>query len=364
MSPLCAVGTLDTGEPGHTIPGRHINGCPLDDGCDGCLPALAADGIRTCAWHESRVREALRAFPALWVDLGERPRLNGVSRAPDSTEAPSLALTDDPLWARSAIRGHLVTWCKILEANYGITLPDETTIANATRKRAAHHSNLAAQARAAAYLLNAPTAGTLHPDPAAAEHMRKEHAHHTQVAAAARENRETGQDVIAALADHVRTQLNRLLAHPEHAELITTDLTSALREGRRWANRSRVSGTRLPCPDCGELSYIEVDENKDITCRHCNAKGDATYWGKHAPPIPESLNLADLKDWLRKQGLHATERQLRGWADRGHLRPIPRDNDRDAAGRVLDRLFEPMASLRIAHDLLSKPRHERDRTIA
>ena len=108
----------------HLVPRAHLDGCQ-DEACDGCKVATAADGLQVCAWHERRVRDGLRDIPGLWADLGD-PRRAKVAPGPRGDDGPPLLIADDQRQARSAIRLLLVSWCKVLADDWGLTLPADT----------------------------------------------------------------------------------------------------------------------------------------------------------------------------------------------------------------------------------------------
>lgn len=122
---LCVVG--------HTIPGRHLDGCPIAD-CPGCLPAIAADGLQVCAWHERRTRDGLRDLPGLWADLADPRRSRTTTNGPTGRDNGSPMLIDDARrQARSAIRMLLVAWCITLRDDYHLREPADTV------RACAHH---------------------------------------------------------------------------------------------------------------------------------------------------------------------------------------------------------------------------------
>jgi hypothetical protein len=329
---LCTCGIeLDDADP-YCVQHRAL--CP---NCTGCLPRLAAPGLQVCPGCERAAGEALAELPDLWVDLAERPRLAGVSKAP-TTEGD----TPDPMGdarrdARSAIKAALVFWCVILEETHSITVPDETRIAQTTRSIAAWHSDMSRRSR---------------------ENGQAEEAHrHAVAAAAARDDRETGRDILRAICEHITRHLDTLLAGDD-AEQLVSQVKGARHGARGLAFASRGAAVRVRCA-CGK--HIPLDASSSLavtTCRTCHASGDRDWWVTHnAPPAPAPKTLPDLFDWLTAQNLHLTLRQVRGWADAGHLAAV---NAEDVK-RGVARTYDPIVSLRVAEHLLSLPRIDRGR---
>jgi hypothetical protein len=328
---LCAAG--------HTIPNRHTQDpCP-DADCTGCLPAPAEPGSRTCTWHNRRTREGLHELPDLWAELGDP--LTARQRDTGSDGTPALGLSDDRRNARTAIRTILVTWCRILEDDYAITLPTEEAIAATTRQLAHQASAGAMRARSDSYR-HATTATDLRrngADPTLVDHEL--HAAHNAArrsttldtdATRHRADRETGRDVIAHLAEHIDRQLERLLNSPEHAEQLLADIhghtddeghhhPGILRTAWRLARPGRRAAVTVECT-CGARVPLEVDPSDPtsiIRCDHCSEWGTITWWRERAaPPLDGPITASEAITWaVLERGIVLTDVQIRRWASNG-----------------------------------------------
>lgn len=329
---------------------RHLDECPDPDTCGGCLPRQADDGYAVCNGCVHRITTALEELPQLWVDLAERVNTGGPTRYGSSNGDPEAcpdcdtgrectrAHRDTPaplgaaqVTARSTIRAHLVTWCQVLADKRHITLPDETRIAATTRDLAHYESVQAAAHRLGADIYAQPgwDAGLRverPPDPLASARHRRDAHQHAVAAARARQDRETGLDIVRALAGHVQRHLDGLLTDTTDAPVIVDDLTTALRDARRYANRSRRSAITIPCPECGARNAApDVDVMGDITCSECGLVADATYWGRlDDNDMTEAQIVEHLATEYRIKVDGATIRQ---WATRGYIRRCPPGED-------------------------------------
>jgi hypothetical protein len=336
---------------------RHLSDCPCVDpqhehgeyladqelgwavcpNCSGCLPKPAAVRLAVCPNCERTARDGLAELPDLWVDLAERPRLAGVSKAPDSEGDTPDPMSDARRDARSAIKAALVFWCVILDEDHDITVPDEARIAATTRSIAAWHSDSARRCR---------------------ENGQAEEAHrHATAAAAARDDRETGRDILRAICEHITRHIDTLLACDD-AALFVTQVSDARHGARGLVFTSRGAAVRVRC-GCGE--HIALDASSSVavtTCRTCAASGDRDWWVTHAaPPALEPMPLPELHAWLTGQGLHLTLRQVRRWADAGHLAAV----NAEEVKRGVARTYDAIVSLRVVEHLLSLPRIDRGR---
>lgn len=117
---LCAA-------PHCRMPGRHGTDCKAepDKPCRGCIPAMAADGLRLC-WRDEDFlgRNAIEAA-LLWTELGLQ--LLGTTGAGDGIRVkqahPGLNLNEDVVEHRAVIRHTLVSWVKLISEDRGLTLP-------------------------------------------------------------------------------------------------------------------------------------------------------------------------------------------------------------------------------------------------
>lgn len=121
MSALCIA-------PGCAARGRHHTTCQRDD-CAGCLPRLAADGLRLCHPHVTWLANDATELPRLYDALGLALRGAGgsgehVTRSADGSPGINTAAAD----ARHAIRNALTTWCRLIADERGLGLPVRTRV--------------------------------------------------------------------------------------------------------------------------------------------------------------------------------------------------------------------------------------------
>ena len=314
----------------------HADGEPGCPTCDGCLPRPPADGSAVCVSCDTTARRVLNHVADTWVDLAEKPAagsiVSGGGAAGDPEACPDCdtgqpcdrshrdtptVLDEDRIWARWSIRAHLVAWCEILRDTRHITLPNEADIAATTRFLAAHESAMAAQERLAADLCGLPRANGTPPDRAGvAVHKAAEYSRH-RAAARARGDRETGRDIIHALAEHITRHLDPLLADPDTARPLLDDLRECEQLGRRYANHTRNTTTRITCPACTERVTPDRSVPGLLRCPACGTLGDATAW---EAPAADLMAEPDVVEYVRVQHrIRITGQQLRQWATRGSV---------------------------------------------
>ncbi|HEX5994451.1 MAG TPA: hypothetical protein VFY84_04855 [Jiangellales bacterium] len=103
--------------------GYHLSDC-TNEQCRGCQPRLAADGLRLCVVHTRAIADdahraaEVHAELALVLAASDRPG----ERTSGSRER-GLAVNERAVWARATIRHTLVSWCKLIAEERGITLP-------------------------------------------------------------------------------------------------------------------------------------------------------------------------------------------------------------------------------------------------
>lgn len=103
-------------------PTLHRTDCPGED-CRGCLPRLAADGVKLCRPHTERLRaDAIRC-----AELHRECALALISTSTGIgggvNPQPGLDLNDHAAEARTLIRHRLVAWSKYISDERGIKLP-------------------------------------------------------------------------------------------------------------------------------------------------------------------------------------------------------------------------------------------------
>ncbi|MEU7972174.1 hypothetical protein AB0B48_09030 [Micromonospora sp. NPDC049089] len=121
------------------IPHHHTDDCPDPEACRGCLPRLAADGLRLCEVDTRRIAEDARTAARLHDDLALRlmPGGRGGEKvATSSTGAPTV--DGDVVEARSAIRATLVALVRTIADERGSHLPADAI--TALGAYVAHHS--------------------------------------------------------------------------------------------------------------------------------------------------------------------------------------------------------------------------------
>ncbi|MEU1240061.1 hypothetical protein ABZ388_06850 [Micromonospora parva] len=130
------------------IPRQHTDECPDPDTCRGCLPRLAADGLRLCEVDTRRIAEDARTAAVLYEDLGLRLMPGGRGGEKVATSSSGAPTVDgEVVEARSAIRATLVSLVRIIAEERGSHLPQDAI--EALGAYIAHHSVWLAAHRAA-----------------------------------------------------------------------------------------------------------------------------------------------------------------------------------------------------------------------
>ncbi|WP_435233345.1 hypothetical protein [Micromonospora aurantiaca (nom. illeg.)] len=109
-------------------PRQHGPACPGGD-CRGCLPRLAADGLRLCSVDVRRLVEDARTAAVLHEDLALtliRRGRGGEKVAGSSSGAP--VPDDEVREARSAIRSELVRLARLIHEERGHALPADDIV--------------------------------------------------------------------------------------------------------------------------------------------------------------------------------------------------------------------------------------------
>ncbi|RAO26489.1 hypothetical protein PSN13_06517 [Micromonospora saelicesensis] len=130
------------------IPHHHTDDCPDPETCHGCLPRLAADGLRLCEVDTRRLAEDALAAARLHDDLALRLMPGGRGGEKVATSSSGAPTVDgEVVEARSAIRATLVSLCRLIADERGHQLPQDAT--EALGGYVAHHARwLAAHAAA------------------------------------------------------------------------------------------------------------------------------------------------------------------------------------------------------------------------
>jgi hypothetical protein len=117
--------------------GRHTAAClETDAKCDGCLPRLAADGLRLCGWCVRllgedagrlvvRYRELERVLAGAGGVFGERVRVTG--------RDPNLKLNVAAADARARIRAELSGLVRLVVDERGVSLPTRVRVVEQPR---------------------------------------------------------------------------------------------------------------------------------------------------------------------------------------------------------------------------------------
>jgi hypothetical protein len=109
--------------------GYHQPDC-ADADCGGCVPRLAADGLRLCHVHTRRIAEDAAKAAELHDEL--TLRLTGAGQAGQRMSGtPDHGTELDPraVEARATIRHTLVSWCRLIAEERGHALPADTLTA-------------------------------------------------------------------------------------------------------------------------------------------------------------------------------------------------------------------------------------------
>jgi hypothetical protein len=121
--PLCAV------EP-CTIPKRHLDSCEDRDTCKGCLPGLAADGLRLCTHHTRRLAPDLLVLAArhrqLALTLAGTGQPGG-ERTSGGDKNPNINLNLRAAAVRRDIEQLLTRLTRTITSQRGFAWPAETT---------------------------------------------------------------------------------------------------------------------------------------------------------------------------------------------------------------------------------------------
>lgn len=108
--------------------GRHLPDCEDQERCFGCLPRLAADGVRLCAWHTEKIADDATQLAELHAEIGLRLANSGTAGEKTSgTKDPGLLLNDRAVEIRTEIRHVLVSWSLLITEERGIQPPPDDT---------------------------------------------------------------------------------------------------------------------------------------------------------------------------------------------------------------------------------------------
>lgn len=107
--------------------GHHAGGC-ADDRCAGCQPWPAADGLRLCQHHAGRIGPDAVALGELYDELGYvlMPSGSGGERVGGRGDNGPPVPRDRVVAVRSEIRHVLVSWCRLVSEERGVSLPNGT----------------------------------------------------------------------------------------------------------------------------------------------------------------------------------------------------------------------------------------------
>jgi hypothetical protein len=346
-----------------TRPGVHDGDCPGDT-CTGCAASPAAAGRICCARHEDAVSAALQELPDLYAALGEpTTSTGGGSTASEADQDATPEALPPVIAARSLIRSTLVTWCRVLEEDFGVPLPDERTIADDTRGtilRRQWDVDIAVRALREARTIDARA------------HLARVAEGHRRAAALLRDERASGVDVIRALAAHVGDHRSRLLARPEPAvesidpypvafernvhqfergRIFAEDILDVAARARGLAYPRRV--VIRPLCSCGARVALDTDPERYYTCPGCGEYGTLAWWQRReAPPMTsEPMPLSELPEWLlRHHRLAVTLESIRHWAKgaRPAISPTELAGVDPATGRRTPARYDPVAVLAVA----------------
>jgi hypothetical protein len=361
-----------------TRPGVHDGDCPGDT-CTGCARTPAAAGRICCARHEDAVSAALQELPDLYAALGEpTTSTGGGSTASEADQDATPEALPPVIAARSLIRSTLVTWCRVLEDDFGVPLPDERTIADDTRGtilRRQWDVDIAVRALREARTIDARA------------HLARVAEGHRRAAALLRDERAAGVDVIRALAAHVGDHRSKLLAeydppvpddgrphdaycewwgecwcnpdpygeaaqkHIDRGRIFAEDILDVAQRARGLAYPRRIV-VRILC-SCGSRVAVDTDPERYYTCPGCGEYGTLAWWQRReAPPMTsEPMPLSELPEWLlRHHRLAVTLESIRHWAKgaRPAISPTELAGVDPVTGRRTPARYDPVAVLAVA----------------
>ncbi|HEY9411065.1 MAG TPA: hypothetical protein VIP77_15910 [Jiangellaceae bacterium] len=105
--------------------GRHASDCE-DPECRGCVPRLAVDGAIICDLHLRKLAEDAIEAARLHSELLQvLTGSTGLGEKVSSSKDPNITLNDAAADARIAIRATLVSWCRMVSEERGISLPPD-----------------------------------------------------------------------------------------------------------------------------------------------------------------------------------------------------------------------------------------------
>jgi hypothetical protein len=109
--------------------GRHTTNCS-DNACRGCQPRQAADGLRLCLTHATRIGHDAAQAAALYDELALALMPAGASGEPGRGGSDGPAVPRDRVVAvRTEIRNVLVSWCRLIADERGHQLPADSVTA-------------------------------------------------------------------------------------------------------------------------------------------------------------------------------------------------------------------------------------------
>ncbi|MCL2089868.1 MAG: hypothetical protein FWH11_01360 [Micrococcales bacterium] len=117
--------------PGCSVRGQHLTESRAHaDGCRGCVPREAADGLAICWWHRNRTLDAVAALPGLVAHLREIGKPYAQARPASDTLSPGDPAERDAMpgaWlAADSLENSLVGWVRatIEESPTRLSWPD------------------------------------------------------------------------------------------------------------------------------------------------------------------------------------------------------------------------------------------------
>jgi hypothetical protein len=123
--PLCAVDPC-------TIPKRHLDSCEDHTACKGCLPGLAADGLRICTHHAGRIGPDVLTLAARHRHLGLALAGTGQAggeRTSGGDRNPNVNLNLRAAAVRRDIEQLLTRLARLICSQRGFGWPTETYVA-------------------------------------------------------------------------------------------------------------------------------------------------------------------------------------------------------------------------------------------
>lgn len=123
--------------PDCALPRRHRDECEnrdndTDNGCPGCLPAQARDGLNLCNLHTDRISEDALTAAELHTALESQLRREGTGERTSGSKDPSVIPDEAVMDARHTIASTLAGLVELMQWERGLTPPKFNAATRAT----------------------------------------------------------------------------------------------------------------------------------------------------------------------------------------------------------------------------------------